>query len=96
MTWTVRIPKSVAKQAHRLPGAVTDAVAELVADLQDEGPVQASWPNYGKISGKTDCHHCHVRKGRPTFVVVWQVIEKGTIEVLYVGTHEGADYGRIC
>ena len=66
VAWTVRIPKREVKQGRRLSGAVTDAVADLVADLHDAGPVQASWPNYGKISGKTDCHHCHVRKGRPT------------------------------
>ena len=96
MAWTIRIPKRVAKQVGRLPRIVTEAVAELVAELEIDGPVRRAWPNYGKIAGKPDCHHCHVRKGRPTYVVVWRVIEAETLEVLYVGTHEGADYGRIC
>ncbi|MFZ5813046.1 MAG: cytotoxic translational repressor of toxin-antitoxin stability system [Thermodesulfobacteriota bacterium] len=96
MTWTVRIPKRVAKQAHRLPPAALDAVARLVADLELDGPAQPSWPNYGKIAGKPHCHHCHIRKGRPTYVVVWRIVAEGTLEVCYVGTHEGADYGRLC
>jgi len=86
----------VVKQVRRLPKIVMDAVAELVADLESDGPVQKFWPNYGKITGKPTCHHCHVQKGRPTYVVVWRVIDDETMEVLYVGTHEGADYGRIC
>lgn len=96
MTWTVRIPKRVAKQVHQLPKIVMEAVAELVADLENGGPEQRSWPNYGRITGKPGCHHCHVRKGRPTYVVVWRAIDEEIMEVLYVGTHEGADYGRIC
>ena len=96
MPWTVLIPKRVAKQAQRLPSAVLDAVAQLVADLELDGPIQKRWPNYGKITGRPDCHHCHVKKGRPTYVVVWRMIEKGTVEVSYVGTHEGADYERMC
>ena len=96
MAWTVIIPKRVAKQVHQLPKNVFEVVAELVADLEDGGPVQRAWPNYGKITGKPDCHHCHVRKGRPTYVVVWRVADEQILEVLYVGTHEGADYGRIC
>lgn len=90
------IPKRVAKQVRQLPSAVFEAVAELVADRENEGPVQRAWPNYGKITGRPDCHHCHVRKGRPTYVAVWRVADERTLEVLYAGTHERADYGRIC
>jgi len=96
MTWSVLIPNRVAKQVRRLPRAIVEVVGQLVVDLEADGPVQTPWPNYGKITGKPNCHHCHARKGRPTYVVVWRVIEEGTMEVLYVGTHEGADYGRIC
>jgi hypothetical protein len=43
-------------------------------------------------------YHCHIKKGRPTYVVVWQVTDREIkiVEVKYVGTHEGADYRRIC
>jgi hypothetical protein len=38
--------------------------------------------------------HCHLRKGRPTYVACWRIIDKKTkqIEVYYVGSHEGAPY----
>lgn len=94
--WTVAVPKRVAKQAGSLPPAVVDALRQLLLDIREGGPVQKAWPNYGKIAGKPDCHHCHIRKGRPTYVVIWRVSGGQTVEVLYAGTHEGANYGRIC
>ena len=55
-------------------------------------PTPEKWPNYGKI-GK-DMHHCYLKKGQPTYVAVWQVIEKEIrlIEVTYAGTHKKAPY----
>jgi len=62
------------------------------------GPARANWANYSKIKGKTNCHHCHLRKGNPTYVAVWQVVnqKERIVEFRYVGTHEKADYGRLC
>ena len=42
----------------------------------------------------TDKRHCHLQKGRPTYVCCWEVINKKRkiIEVYYVGTHEKAPY----
>lgn len=39
-------------------------------------------------------HHCHLKKGHPTYVVIWQVTDKTIklVEVTYVGTHEKAPY----
>ncbi len=39
-------------------------------------------------------HHCHLKKGHPTYVVCWRVTSKQlkTVEVYYVGTHEKAPY----
>ncbi len=96
MAWTVAIPKRVAKQALALPVRARDALRQLLLDIRETGPTQPAWPNYGKIVGAQDCHHCHIRKGRPTYVVVWRVLEGDTVEVCYVGTHEGAHYGRLC
>jgi hypothetical protein len=56
------------------------------------GPVRGTWPNYGKLSQIR--HHCHLKKGHPTYVAVWEVRDRQVqiIEVLYVGTHENAPY----
>ena len=52
--------------------------------------------SYGsKTSKKTeDKRHCHLIKGRPTYVCCWAIInkQKKIIEVYYVGTHEKAPY----
>jgi mRNA-degrading endonuclease RelE of RelBE toxin-antitoxin system len=98
MSWDVRFSGKVVKQIRELPQPVQMAVRFLVKDLQLNGPTARTWPNFGKLQGQTDCYHCHLRKGRPTYVAVWQVVDKDVklIEVKYVGTHEGADYRRIC
>jgi len=54
------------------------------------GPVRGDWPNYGRLS--EDTHHCHIKKGRPTYVMVWRVTAAKSVEVTYVGTHERAPY----
>jgi mRNA-degrading endonuclease RelE of RelBE toxin-antitoxin system len=98
MIWDISFRRRVIKQIRDLPEPVQKAVKFLVKDMQLSGPMAQTWPNFGKIKGKSDCYHCHLRKGRPTYVAVWQVIdpEMRLIEVKYVGTHEGADYRRIC
>ena len=39
-------------------------------------------------------HHCHIKKGQPTYVTIWEVTNKRIklIEVTYAGTHEKAPY----
>jgi mRNA-degrading endonuclease RelE of RelBE toxin-antitoxin system len=98
MEWDIKFPRKVVRQIRELPEAVQMAVRFLVKDLQLHGPMARTWPNFGKLHGRTDCYHCHLRKGRPTYVAVWQVVDKDgkSIEVKYVGTHEGADYRRLC
>ena len=61
---------------------------ELVEDLEKSGPVQTTWPNYGKL-GK-DTYHCHLNY---SFVACWT--HKGKtleIEVYYAGNREDAPY----
>lgn len=86
------------KQIRELPQSMQETVKFLVKDLQLGGPMARTWPKFGELQGRNDCYHCHLRKGRPTYVAVWQVIDKEArmIEVKYVGTHEGADYRRVC
>jgi len=62
------------------------------------GPYRSNWKNFGPLhKGKgipEGAFHCHLKKGKPTFVACWQIISKKekTIEVFYVGTHENAPY----
>jgi len=92
MAWTVKFTNKAAKQYKKLPKAIRDNIAALVMEIEVSGPVRGNWPNYSKLSD-TD-HHCHVKKGQPTYVAVWRE-DKGQIrfvEVIYAGTHEKAPY----
>jgi len=96
MQWRIEIPGRVAKSLRKLPLDVADAVEALVAALGAAGPERREWPHYGKIAGHKCCHHCHIQRGRPTYVAVWRETGPQDIEVTYVGTHEGAVYKRLC
>jgi len=92
MTWTVKIHKRATKQIDRLPVRVREALVDLIRDIEADGPVRGNWPNYSRLSANR--HHCHIRKGSPTYVAVWEVTSKEIrlIEVIYAGTHEKAPY----
>ena len=91
MTWSVALNRTVQKQLPKLPSKVLDALVRLLADIELLGPVRGNWPNYSKLTGGR--HHCHLKKGKPTYVVVWtERKETVTVEVIYVGTHEKAPY----
>ncbi len=68
------------------------ATEVLVEELKNNGPIQTVWPNYGRLKGHVNCHHCHLNRGRPTYVVCWRVLENNELEVYYAGTHENAPY----
>jgi mRNA-degrading endonuclease RelE of RelBE toxin-antitoxin system len=92
MIWTVAMSPKARKSYGKLPKRVQDQAQFLMGDIEQNGPVRGDWPNYSKI-GKTR-HHCHLKKGRPTYVAVWVEHADGVriVEVEYVGTHEGAPY----
>jgi mRNA-degrading endonuclease RelE of RelBE toxin-antitoxin system len=98
MLWEVGFTSKAAKQAKKLPWEIVENLGALVRELKVNGPERINWPSYSKLKGKEGCYHCHLRKGRPTYVPVWQVedSEKSRVVIRYVGTHEGADYRRIC
>ena len=98
MTWDVKLSRRTAKHIKGLPKAIQERLELLVQRIRQEGPEQDWAPNYGKIRGTKDCHHCHLKKGRPTYVAVWKVIDMKAkeVEVTYAGTHEKADYKRFC
>jgi len=91
MKWHVTIHRAVEKRLSKLPGKVLDALTRLLAEIEISGPVRGNWPNYSKlVDGR---HHCHLKKGNPTYVAVWsEDKETITVEVVYVGTHEKAPY----
>ncbi|MFA7061587.1 MAG: hypothetical protein WC156_12325 [Pedobacter sp.] len=92
MTWTVKLSRNAEKQKAKLSKPLRQIIYALVGDIEAGGPVRGDWPNYGKLAdGK---HHCHLKKGNPTYVAVWEVQDKKIklVEVQYVGTHEKAPY----
>ena len=64
----------------------------LLLELEKAGPYRSNWSNYGKLSDGR--YHCHIKRGNPTYVVCWEIINKEIkiVEVTYVGTHERAPY----
>lgn len=94
MLWTVEIPHNVAKRLSKLPDKIIDRLEILIAEIEVEGPARGNWLNYGKLEGTKNKHHCHIKAGKPTYVAVWEVIDKSIhlVEVIYVGTHEKAPY----
>lgn len=91
VAWTVKLTSRVTKEISLLPEHVRIKVFALLMDLEKSGPA-VNWPHYSKLG--TDTHHCHLKRGRPTYVACWLVISKKEkiIEVYYAGTHEKAPY----
>lgn len=90
--WEVALTAKVGKQAAKLPKNVRTQLQVLIEEIQKYGPVRGNWPNYSKLGA--DLHHCHIKKGRPTYVAIWRE-QKGKIQlvsIVYAGTHEHAPY----
>ena len=92
MTWTVTVTRRAGKQIGRLPERVKQNLVALIRDIEISGPVRGNWPNYSPLGPGR--HHCHIRKGKPTYVAIWEVKNKAIqlVEVTYAGTHEKAPY----
>ncbi|MDR2695259.1 MAG: cytotoxic translational repressor of toxin-antitoxin stability system [Deltaproteobacteria bacterium] len=90
--WHVRLSKKAEKSLGRLPRPVLQTLTALMRQMEKSGPVRGDWANYGKLGFKR--HHCHIKKGKPTYVAVWEELESGIqiVEVTYAGTHEKAPY----
>lgn len=90
--WTVNLTSRTAKDIAQLPEHVRLKMFALLTDLESKGAMLPSWPHYSKLGD--DIHHCHIKRGRPTYVVCWRVLNKKEkiIEVYYAGTHEKAPY----
>ena len=92
MAWEVKIRRNAIKLIEKLPEPVQATLITLIREMEVKGPVRGNWPNYKRL-GKNR-HHCHLKKGHPTFVAVWEVLDNEIklIEVTYAGTHEKAPY----
>ena len=93
MKWNITIHSRVEKKLKSLPERVGLLTQLLVNDLRIFGFCPGrQWPNFGKLVGNK--YHCHLIKGRPTYVACWELLDKSQhkIEVYYVGTHENAPY----
>ncbi len=96
--WKVTFSSAAGKQARKLPDSVRAQLVTLLWDLECHGPIQQDWSHYSKLKKgprvPENSHHCHIKSGRPTYVVCWQVTDKTIriIEVFYAGTHENAPY----
>lgn len=84
--------RRAAKAIARLSEELRLLVGVLVDEIRVSGPVRGNWKNYSKLSATK--HHCHIKGGRPTYVVCWEVIntERRLVEIYYAGTHEKAPY----
>ena len=98
MAYKVTLTKQAAKKAARIKGRAKNSLRALLEELRDEGPYQPEWPHFSKLRGRKNEWHCHLNRGRPTYVVCWRLIKKKgkkneeEIEVFYAWTHEGAPY----
>lgn len=92
--WTVNIIGQAKKAPKLLSKRVLAEFSLLFMELQKLGPYRSDWPNYTKMKGSIEDYHCHIEKGRPTYVACWRILDKKNkiIEVYYAGTHEKAPY----
>lgn len=96
--WQVRLSRNAHKQYEKLKKSgrkqpsIVDLIDFLVLEMEKKGPERINWPNYSKLS--KDDYHCHLKKGKPTYVACWKVLDTKLkhIEIYYVGTHEGTPY----
>lgn len=95
--WNVVLTTRAEKQSYKLSEKIQSIFIALLKDLEELGAYQADWPNYRPLNKDKNIpensHHCHLKKGKPTYVACWNVDKKNKlIEVFYVGTHENAPY----
>lgn len=90
--WTVVFTSKTRKQKDKLPLRVRELLFQLVREIEVAGPVRGDWPHYSKLSDNE--HHCHLKKGNPTYVAVWREVrgQIRLVEVIYAGSHEKAPY----
>ena len=90
--WEINLIGQAKKYDKNLSKQAIATFLLLLKELEYLGPYRANWPSYTKMAD--DDYHCHIKKGRPTYVVCWKIYDKKykIVEVYYAGTHEKAPY----
>jgi len=88
MKYEVLIERKIERSLQKLPSDVQKLLFLLVADLQFNGPVQKSWPNFSLL--REERRHCHVNY---RYVACWTCRKNAiAIEAYSVGPREKALY----
>ena len=88
MRYEVRIKKKAERGLRKLPSDVQKLLFLLIADLQEDGPIQKTWRNFSPLG--QDRFHCHLNY---RYVACWTCREgEIVIEVYYAGSREKAPY----
>jgi hypothetical protein len=95
--WTVTYSTQAEKQFKAMPEKIREKMTVLAKEISVSGPIRRNWHNFGGLKGKglpDDAYHCHLKKGNPTYVSCWYIVNKKlkNVKVFYVGTHENAPY----
>lgn len=96
--WKVEYSRPAAKAKRALPAGIQAQIDLLAKEIEIAGPIRLNWANFGALKkgkGVPDkAYHCHIKKGRPTYVACWTVENRRIkfVEIYYVGTHENAPY----
>lgn len=93
-TWVINIVGQAKKSGKSLSKEALKSFTVLLLEMRMLGPYRNNWPNYTKMKNKVEDYHCHIEKGRPTYIACWRIVDKNEkiIEVYYAGTHEKAPY----
>ena len=67
--WKVFVTRKAAKQRSKLPKTIQANFDRLAKELEVEGPMQPNWSHFGKLRGTDNQYHCHIKSGRPTYLV---------------------------
>jgi len=92
--WVTNIVGQAKKSHKNLSKTAIRSFKFLLIELENYGPYRINWTNYTKMKGTVENYHCHLERGKPTYVACWRITDKKKkiIEVYYVGTHEKAPY----
>jgi len=81
-----------------MPKKIQILVDALALEIEKDGPLRVNWKNYGPLRKganiPANSFHCHLKKGKPTYVCCWWTVNRVNkeVEIFYVGTHENAPY----
>ena len=71
INWTVDLAGQAKKAFRELPEHTAKTFRLLLEELELNGYQRYNWPNFGKL--KNSIYHCHLEKGRPTYVACWRI-----------------------